>query len=237
MNLKWMDGVDRWPRALPEFDFDPKTTALLIIDMQNFCARPDVGLGLVLKNRFPDMYDYFEQRTKLVLENNIRLLNFFRDNHLRVIFSTTGPELADGSDYFTARREKDRQMQLSSGVKTNFHKGTFEHQILQELTPIEGELVINKTSTGSFNSTGIDQTLRKLRVETLIGTGIATNACVEMTIRDAADRWYKCILAEDACGTFCEEAHIGTLRNFARLYGMVWSTDEIIDYLKHKLHN
>lgn len=36
MNLKWMDGVDRWPRALPEFDFDPKTTALLIIDMQNF---------------------------------------------------------------------------------------------------------------------------------------------------------------------------------------------------------
>ena len=236
MRPEWMEGVERWPRALPEFDFEPESTALLIVDMQNFCARSDMGLGQVLKDRFPDMYEYFENRIKIVMENNIRLLNFFRENGLRVIFSTTGPELADGSDYFTPRREKDRQLRKTSGVKTNFHKGTYEHEIVKELTPIEGEVVINKTSTGSFNSTGIDQTLRKLRVETLIGTGVATNACVEMTIRDAADRWYKCIMAEDACGTFCEEAHIGTLRNFARLYGMVWSTDEIIDYLGKKLH-
>ncbi len=235
MDLDWMKDVDRWPRALPEFDFDPETTALLIVDMQNFCARADMGLGSVLRDRFPDMYEYFVERSKLVLENNIRLLKFFRENHLRVIFSTTGPELADGADYFTARREKDRQMQLRSGVKTNFHKGTYEHDIVKELTPIEGELVINKTSTGSFNSTGIDQTLRKLHVETIIGTGVATNACVEMTIRDAADRWYKCVMVEDACGTFSEESHIATLRNFARLYGMVWSTDEVIEYLSGKL--
>ena len=56
-----------------------------------------------------------------------------------------------------------------------------------------------------------------------------------MTIRDAADRWYKCVMVEDACGTFSEESHIATLRNFARLYGMVWSTDEVIEYLSGKL--
>ena len=51
MDLDWMKDVDRWPRALPEFDFDPETTALLIVDMQNFCARADMGLGSVLRDR------------------------------------------------------------------------------------------------------------------------------------------------------------------------------------------
>lgn len=236
MELKWMKDVDRWPRALPSFDFEPESTALLIVDMQNFCASTDCGLGPVLKEKYPDMFEYYAKRLDIVLENNLKLLDFFRKHNLRVIFSTTGPYLEDGSDYFTPRRYKDRDIQRASGTRTNFYEGTWEQALRSEFVPIPGkELLIHKTSTGLFNSTGIDQILRCMGIQSLIVTGVATNACVEMTARDAADRWYKVVMAEDAQGTFSEESHIATLRNFARLYGMVWSTDDIIEYLNNKL--
>lgn len=236
MAIEWMKDVDRWPRALPSFDFDPSSTALLIVDMQNFCARIDCGLGPVLKEKFPDMYAYYEKRLDTVLENTLKLLEFFREHNMRVIFSTTGPFLEDGSDFFTPRREKDRKMQAETGKRTNFYEGTWEQALRDEFVPIPGkELVIHKVSTGLFNTTGMDQILRRMGVETLIVCGVATNACVEMTARDAADRWYKVVMAEDAQGTFSEEAHISTLRNFARLYGMVWSTSDIIEYLNNKI--
>lgn len=231
----WMSGVERWPRALPEFEFEAKSTALMIVDMQNFCARADCGLGPVLKVNYPDMYIYYEKRLELVVKNTLKLLQFFRENNMRVIFTTTGPFLEDGSDYFTPRREKDRFIQQKSGVKTNFHEGTWEAALRDEFVPIPGkELVIHKASTGAFNTTGIDQLLRRMGVETLVVTGVATNACVESTARDASDRWYKVVMAEDAQGTFSEESHIASLKNFARLFGMVWSTDEIIRYLENQ---
>lgn len=238
MTPEWMKDVDRWPRALPQFDFEPESTALMIVDMQNFCSRADCGLGPVLQKKFPDMFEYYKNRLDLVLENTLKLLDFFRKNDMRVIFTTTGPWLEDASDYFTPRREKDRQMQKQTGVKTNFHEGTWEAALREEFVPVPGkELVIHKASTGVFNTTGIDQLLRRMGVETLIVTGVATNACVESSARDASDRWYKVVMAEDAQGTFSEEAHIATLRNFARLFGMVWSTDDIITYLASRKQN
>lgn len=228
----WMEGVERWPRALPQFEFEPGATALMIVDMQNFCARSDCGLGPVLQRKFPDLYEYYCKRLELVMDNTLKLLNFFRGHGMRVIFTTTGPMLEDASDYFTPRRERDRQAQLESGMKTNFHQGTWEAELREEFVPIPGrELVLHKTSTGLFNSTGADQILRRMGIDTLVVTGVATNACVETTARDAADRWYKVVMAEDAQGSFSEEAHAAALRNFARLYGMVWSTDEILAYL------
>ena len=63
-------------------------------------------------------------------------------------------------------------------------------------------------------------------------TGVATNACVETTARDGADRGYKCILVEDACATFHGQAvHDMTMRNFAALFGKVMATREVIALL------
>lgn len=235
MSKNWREGLERWPRALPTFDFDPKTTALLIVDMQNFCSRPTGSLGQVLKEKYPEMYSYFSQRAELILKNNIRLLHFFRENNMRVVFTTIGPALKDGSDYFSPRREADRIQQERTGIITNHPIGSPEHAIVEELTPNEKELVINKTSMGAFNTSNIDITLRKMKIETLVVTGVCSNACLYTTALDAADRYYKVVLAEDACGGFDEDSHIAVMRNFARLCGMVWSTDEVIRYLSEKM--
>lgn len=231
--MKWYKDVERWPRALPEFQIDKNSTALLIVDMQYYSASKEHGLAKRLKKDYPDMYEYYYTRIdNVVLPNQVKLLSYFRNNGLRVVYLRMGPLLPDGSDFYTPRRENDRLQQLKTGIVTNFYKGTFEHNILAELKPLESELIIDKTSVSAFNSTGIDNILRKMRIDSLVVVGVATNACVLTTAIDAADRWYKCIVVEDGCASFDEEAHHMALKNFARLFGMVKSTEEVINMLE-----
>jgi nicotinamidase-related amidase len=122
-----------------------------------------------------------------------------------------------------------------TGVDHLFHIGTLEHEIIEELKPEPGELIIYKNSIGAFNSTAIDQILRNLGVETLVITGGATNGCVETTARDAADRGYNCFLVDDGCVTKNQELHDGTMRNFELLFGKVSTTQEVIDELSRLL--
>lgn len=234
--MSWRNGLENWPRALVELEIDPVSTALMIIDMQYYVTHPDYGLGKVLNDKFPEMATYYFSRlNNIVIPNNRKLLDFFRENKLKVVHITVGPELPDASDYYLPRRKKDIELQQRTGYITTPIKGSKEHQIIKQLEPVKGELVINKTSAGAFNSTGIDIILRKMHIDSIIITGVATNACVETTARDAADRWYNTILVEDACASFDPLDHNATLRSFARIFGMVKTTAEVIDNLKSKL--
>ncbi|PMZ34969.1 cysteine hydrolase, partial [Pseudomonas sp. GW247-3R2A] len=78
---------------------------------------------------------------------------------------------------------------------------------IDDLTPTENEIVLPKTSSGVFNSTNIDYVLRNLETRHLIIAGIVTDQCVDMAVRDAADRGYLVTLVEDACATYTPERH------------------------------
>lgn len=229
-NIGWRRGLEKLPCFAPTFELEPRQTALLIVDMQYLDAHPDYGLGKWLREHYPDVASYFLGRlAETVLPNNIKLLDFFRRNRLRVIHLTVGPELPDGSDFLSLRRGREEEIGHATGGRTVvFSKGTFEHSILRELEPQAGELVINKVSRGAFNSTGLDAVLRNLGIECLVVMGVATNSCVETTARDAADRGYKTVLVEDACATFDQALHEATLRSFATLFGRVSTTQEVI---------
>src|SRR5262249_27725239 len=145
----------------------------------------------------------------------------------RVIHLTIGPVLADGSDMVRLRRPDK-----ASGLTPIFyHVGTKEHEILPELTPIEGELVLNKTTRGAFNSTAIERVLRNLGVETIVVCGVSTSSCVETTARDAADRGFQTVIVEDATAELDEPSHEATLRQFAVRFGRVWTTQETLKEL------
>lgn len=74
-----------------------------------------------------------------------------------------------------------------------------------------------------------DILLRGMSVEHLAVNGFSTNMCMETSAREAADRGYRVTLVEDARGTTHRELHDGTMRNFARLFGRVRSTAEVLD--------
>ena len=110
------------------------------------------------------------------------------------------------------------------------------HAVIDELRPLPDELVVNKITAGGFVSTPLDVYLRDMEIEYLLVTGVATNACVESTARDASDRGYWTYLVEDACATFDPASHEATLRSFRAMSGRVGSTHQAIAELEAAFH-
>ena len=91
---------------------------------------------------------------------------------------------------------------------------------------------MNKTTYGTFTSTGLDHALRSMGVDSLVVGGVVTNVCVETTARDAADRGYEVVLVEDGCAAYSPEIHDATLLSFQGPFGRVRTTDEVLALLK-----
>lgn len=204
---------------------DAARSALLLIDMQYATGARAGALGRKLKAQGSTTGEYrFERIETRVMPNAHRLLAAFRAARRRVVYVTIGAQLPDASDAPPHMRKLFRDLEN--------YVGSREHEILDELAPQPGELVLRKTSIGAFASTGIDSLLRSLGVEQLYLCGVSTNMCVETTAREAADRGYLVTLVEDACGTTHADLHDATMKNFKRLFGRVRSTDEALAELQ-----
>ena len=219
----WQNGIEKLPTFRPDFQLNPRRSALVVVDMQYGDAHPDYGLGPFLRKEYPETFQYrFSRISEIVLPNLIRLLDFFRANGLRVIYLTVGPHLADSSDLIWLWRKAMGDTRIMGA------RGTSNHAILPEIAPREGDLVINKTSQSAFTSSGLDQTLRNLGVEGLVFTGVSTHNCVGLTSRDAADRGYLCVVVEDACAGISQQLHDEALRIFYVNHGPVQTTAEVL---------
>ena len=237
MQSRWRQELAQLPNFGPEFRIDSSRTALVLIDMQHLDAHRHYGLGKVLLENFPAAGQYFVERVESqVIPRQQELLRCFRQHGLRIIHLTVGAHLPDNSDWVPLRREADERVERETGTKPVVYPvGSFEHSILTEVEPEPGELVLNKVSRSAFTSTGLDQVLRNIGLDTLIITGVVTNSCVEMTARDAADRGYKCVIVDDACATFSQDMQDAVLRTFAFLYGKVQDTSEVLEEMQAAL--
>lgn len=229
----WRPGVDRYPRVVPDPVFDPGSTALLVIDMQNRAVHPEHhALAEYLQRHFPLLYAYHSTRLReLVIPNIAKLLSFFRWRGLRIVYLTLGPTLPDGEDIISPIKKGYRRIEDVSGIQPLPPVGSAAHSIISELRPRPEDLVVNKTSASAFNSTLLEGTLRTLQIDSLICTGLATNACVELTARDAADRGFRVAIVDDATVTFDKAMHDACLRNFWLFMGAVMTADEVISEL------
>jgi nicotinamidase-related amidase len=218
-----------WHMPWPSFEVDWKKSALIVIDMQNYGCNPDAGVAQMLSLRYPEIAGYYVPRLMdTVIPNAKRLLTSFRRAGRKVLYTRHGPLLPDGSDMILRRRRRDTDSVTTTNTPTLWSKGSFEHEVIEALAPQSGELVIDKNTSSAFNSTGIEWMLRNMGVETVVVTGMATDMCVETTSRDAADRGFNVIIAEDASATFFDHHHRAALSGFARVFGQVWPTADVV---------
>ncbi len=205
--IHWQTDGD-WPHALPELVIDPRRTALLIVDMQNYSSNNQGALSACGQLR-----------------------DFFHRHHLEVIYLRVGSLLPDRRDMH-AKRALAWSRPSPDEPPQDVSKGTHNFDIRDALTPLPGELVIDKNSSGAFNSSPLDQYLHALEVQNLVMCGSATSRCVDGTARGAADRGYNVILAEDACIDHSDRNHRTTMHTFARVFGAVKSTTQAIAELQ-----
>lgn len=213
-----------------------KATSLLIVDMQYNDASIDQGFNLAVDKIAPGSMDHFNQRNETVVIPAIRkLLDYFRHHGLSVIYLLLGSQYRDLRDVPLRLRTWIKDVERRSGVDDIFWSGNPAFKVRDEIAPVEGETLIQKTTFGAFNSSNIDQVLGLLGIETLVVTGISTNACVETTARDAADRGYACVIVDEATADYDEAARDAALRGFHFNFGrVVRSADDIISALENE---
>ena len=183
-------------------------TALLVIDVQEYCSRP--GRGVFKDRSRSDMPYFFEQVDKMV-SNIQRLLRAARSANVEVMYTVIEALTSDG-------RDQSLDYKLSGPLFVP--KGHPDSAVLPEIRPLNDEIILPKTSCSVFCSTNIHYVLRNLGVRYLLVCGQLTNQCIESAVRDAADFGFLVTVVEDACASKSHEEHssgIHNMKGFARV--------------------
>ena len=198
-----------------EQKIDISHTALLIIDMQKGEYNPEL-----IKEKPQDNY-MWDRIKNVVLPNGKKIIDKCRQNKIEVIFTVIESYTKDGRD-----RGIDYKI---SGIFCA--KNSKEAEVIDEIKPLDNEIVIPKTSSSVFNSTNIEYVLRNLSIQYLMIIGIVTDQCVETAVRDGCDKGFLITLIEDACATHTQERHKNSLKG-VKGYCRIRKTEDILREIK-----
>ena len=108
--------------------------------------------------------------------------------------------------------------------------GTKDIEVVDELSPLDGDYVVDKNRPSSFYATGLEPILNGLDADSLVVCGVTTNCCVETTVRDASQRDYKTFVVADATGELEQERHDFAINTMAFLFAEVVTVDVTLQF-------
>ncbi|HEY3634965.1 MAG TPA: isochorismatase family cysteine hydrolase [Caldimonas sp.] len=181
-----------------EYSFDPKSTALVVIDMQRDFVEPG-GFGAALGNDVTPL--------QAVIAPCRRMLDAAREANMMVIHTREGhsPDLADCPPTKIARGRGATRIGEPGPMGRLLVRGEPGHAIVPQLAPRAGEVVVDKPGKGAFCATDLDLILHNRGIRSLIVCGVTTEVCVMTTVREANDRGYECVVLADCVGSYFPE--------------------------------
>jgi nicotinamidase-related amidase len=186
---------------------DPAHVALMCIDFQRDFVEPG-GFGESLGNDVSRLRDAIEP-TRAVLAA-------FRDLGWTVIHTREGHR-PDLTDLFPAKRDRGNpslRIGEDGPMGRLLVRGSAGHEIIPELAPLPGEVVVDKPGKGSFYATDLETILRARGITQLVVTGVTTEVCVQSTVREANDRGFESLVLSDCTGSYFPQFHESALAMF-----------------------
>lgn len=209
------------------FPYERKSLGLIVIDMQRDFVELG-GFGASLGNDI--------SRLGAIVHTVARLLAGFRNAGLSVIHTREchKPDLSDLPNAKRDRGTPDLRIGDPGPMGRLLVAGEPGADIIPELTPMPGEIVLDKPGKGAFCRTNFEALLQERGLQHLVFAGVTTEVCVQTTMREANDRGYDCLLATDATESYFPSFKAATIEMITAQGGIVgWatSTDRILKVL------
>jgi nicotinamidase-related amidase len=200
------------------FEFEPRHTALVMIDMQRDFIEPG-GFGAALGNDVSQLAP--------VIPAAAALIEWARSRGLLIVHTKEchRPDLSDCPPAKRLRGKPSLRIGDPGPMGRILIDGEPGADFIPALYPHHGDVVIAKPGKGAFYATGLADALQQRRITRLIFGGVTTEVCVQTTMREANDRGYECLLVEEATGSYFPEFQAQTLAMIRAQGGIVgWTT-------------
>jgi len=191
----------------------PTSTALLVIDVQNdFCAKGGYydKIGADVVGAEPSM------------DRLVAFIDQARSAGVRVIFVR-----CDYDPVYVSETQNSRHKRQGSNI-AYCRPGTWGFEFFK-VAPKPDELIVTKHRYDAFHGTDLEVILRANKITSLLFTGVATNVCVESSLRTAYMRDFESTLVADCCAGRTVALHEGTLENVRRHFGVVANAEDVVD--------
>jgi nicotinamidase-related amidase len=201
--------------APEDLSLPPAETALLCIDVQNY--------GLVPKPTDAEnarWAPFYKRMREIVIPNLCALQDIFRNTGIDVVHARIACLLEDG-------RDRSLSQKMPGWNNLLMPKTSGESQIIPELEPEHGEIVVTKTTDSALTGTNLRLVLANMGIRNVIVTGIYTDQCVSSTVRSLADESFNVIVVEDCCAAGTDELHRNELEIINMIYCHVLSSAEL----------
>jgi nicotinamidase-related amidase len=202
-----------------DLTLDPKSTALLIIDIQN--AYLTESSDPIERARWAP---FMTRMHTQVIPNTQRLIEAARARAINVLFARIACQTPEGRDRSLSQRKPGFNNLL-------LPKDDWASQIIDVLRPKPEEIVVIKTTDSALTGTNLRLMLHNLGIEHVICVGIFTDQCVSSTVRSLADESFDVTVCYDACAAATDEIHDSELKAINWIYCQVASTEETIGFI------
>ncbi len=203
----------------PDLSLPVDETALLSIDVQNtYLTISDDPFERA-------RWQPFQRRMhEIVIPATAELQKRFRQHGMNVLHARIACLLEDGKDRSLSQKKPGWNYLL-------LPKDREDAQIVTQLSPQEGEIVVTKTTDSALTGTNLRLVLHNMGIKNVVLTGIFTDQCISSTVRSLADESFNVILVEDCCAAGTDELHQRELEILNMIYCHVISSEELLNLM------